>query len=100
MITLEPIELLVAGEVLTVPLPVPCPIRKGSVDVALAMSRGGDAVAPALERSLVVRDGSLPPFNLYARDLRALFPRGAKLWRVVRYAGQVIAVGEIRLATP
>lgn len=97
MTQLDAVELLVTGDTVTIPVPFPSPTRKGSVDVALAMRSGGAAVSPALERSLVVRDGVLPPFVVFTRDLRALFPRGARLFLVVRYAGQLLATGTVRL---
>jgi hypothetical protein len=90
-------EILLTGDRLTLTVDCPAPITRGSVDVCLSTARGGPAVHPTLARTLVVTDGTIPPLSLFARDVRALFPRGGRVWLVVRYAGQVLASGEVRV---
>lgn len=50
-------------------------------------------------RTLVIRDGTMPPFLLHARDLRAQWPRGGRAWLVVSYAGLVLATGPVRVVS-
>ena len=97
MTTLDSREVLITGDRLTLAVDYPAPITRGSVDVCLSTARGGPAVHPTLARTLVVTDGTIPPLSLFARDVRAMFPRGGRVWLVVRYAGQVLASGEVRV---
>lgn len=91
-------EILVAGDTVTIPVECPPPVNRGSVTAGLSTARGGPTVHPTLERALVwERDGTIPPLRLYARDVRALFPRGGRVWLAVRYAGQLVATTEVRL---
>lgn len=91
-------ELLITGETVTIPVDCPPPVNRGSVTAGLSTARGGPTVHPTLERALVwERDGKIPPLRLFARDLRALFPRGGRVWLTVRYAGQLVASHELRL---
>ncbi len=92
------IELLIAGDTVTIPVDCARPVNRGSVTAGLSTARGGPTVHPTLERALVwERDGAIPPLRLFARDVRALFPRGGRVWLVVRYAGQLVATTEVRL---
>lgn len=95
--TLDAIELLVTGERVTLPVAVPLPVRRGSIDVGISTARGGPWVHPTLHRTLTVDDGTAAPLVLFARDLRALFPRGGRVWLVVRYAGQLLATAPVTL---
>lgn len=98
MTTLPPLELLVTGDRVTIPVPVAPPVLRGSATACLSASRGGPAVAPALERTLVWQRGEpIPPLTLFARDLRAVWPRGGRAWLVVRYAGQLVSTSEVRV---
>ncbi len=97
MRTIDSREVILAGDRLTLTVDCPAPITRGSVDVCLSTARGGPSVHPTLARTLVVTDGTIPPLSLFARDVRALFPRGGRVWLVVRYAGQVLASGEVRV---
>ncbi len=91
-------ELLITGETVTIPVDCARPVNRGSVTAGLSTARGGPTVHPTLERALVwERDGKIPPLRLYARDVRALFPRGGRVWLVVSYAGQLVATTEVRL---
>lgn len=93
------IELLVTGETVSIPIDCAPPVNRGSVTAGLSTARGGPTVHPTLERTLVwERNGSIPPLRLFGRDLRALFPRGGRVWLTVRYAGQLVATSEVRLA--
>lgn len=92
------IELLVTGETVVIPVDCAPPVNRGSVVAGLSTARGGPTVHPTLERTLVwERGGAVPPLKLFARDLRALFPRGGRVWLTVRYAGQIVATSEVRL---
>ncbi|MFN9097684.1 MAG: hypothetical protein ACK5X2_02810 [Gemmatimonadaceae bacterium] len=92
------IELLVTGEAVSIPIDCAPPVNRGSVVVGISTARGGPTVHPTLERTLVwERGGTIPPLRLFARDLRALFPRGGRVWLVVRYAQQLVATSEVRL---
>lgn len=90
-------EILLAGERLELPITCPLPITRGSIDVCLSTARGGPPVHPTLARTLAVSDGKAPPLSVFTRDVRALFPRGARVWLVVRYGAQVLATGEVRV---
>jgi hypothetical protein len=46
---------------------------------------------------LLVTDGTIPALSLFTKDVRATFPRGARVWLVVRYGGQLLASGEVRV---
>jgi hypothetical protein len=92
-----PVELLLAGERLTIPVIVPAPVQRGSVEVCLAPTRDGTTAAPALARRLVVEGGVIPPLTLFARDVREAWPRGGRAWLVVRYGETVVGAGEVRL---
>lgn len=90
-------EVLLTGDRLTLTVECPSPVTRGSVDVCLSTARGGPPVHPTLARTLPVSDGVIPPLSVFAKDVRALFPRGGRVWLVVRYGGQLIATGEIRI---
>lgn len=100
MITLDDTEIVAAGETVTIPVPVSSPVNRGSVDVWLSASRAGPPARGALVRTLVVKDSPLPPFTLFTRDIVAQWPRGARAWLVVSYAGTVIATGVVRVVVP
>lgn len=98
MTRLDAVEVLAAGDRLTIPIPLPPPVVRGSVTVALATAPGGEAVHPTVERTLVwPRGGTIPPLVLFTRDVRALWPRGGPCWLVVRYADTVLASGPVRV---
>lgn len=98
MITLDTVEVLCAGDRLTLPVRLAPPVVRGSVVVGISTARGGPTVHPTLERTLAWdRGGAMPPLTLFARDVRALFPRGGRVWLVVRYAGETLATGEVRV---
>lgn len=97
MIVLAELEVTVAGDRVTLPVPVASPVNRGSVDVWLSPSRAGAPARGALVRTLVVNDGPIPPFTIFARDVRAHWPKGARAWLVVSYAGRVIATGAVRI---
>ena len=90
-------EVLLIGERLELPITCALPITRGSVDVCLSAARGGPPAHPTLARTLPVADGRAPALSLFARDVRALFPRGARVWLVVRYGAQVLATGDVRV---
>ncbi len=91
-------EILITGDTVTIPVDCARPVNRGSVTAGLSTARGGPTVHPTLERALVwERGGAIPPLRLYARDVRALFPRGGRVWLVVRYAGQLVHTSEVRL---
>lgn len=100
MIALDDAEIVCADKAVTVPVPVASPVTRGSVDVWLSASRAGPPARGALVRKLVVKDSPLPPFTLFTRDLAAQWPKGAKAWLVVSYAGSVIATGVVRVVVP
>ncbi|MBY0490653.1 MAG: hypothetical protein K2R93_12495 [Gemmatimonadaceae bacterium] len=89
--------LVVEGETVALPLAVDAPLRKCYLDAGISTARGGPFLHGTLMRTLVVADGVVPPLKLYSRDLRALFPRGGRVWLVVRYCGQLVALGELQL---
>lgn len=60
--------------------------------------RDGCPVNPTLARTLAVTDGTALPMTVFTKDVRTLFPRGDRLWFVVRYGAHAIATGEVRLA--
>lgn len=97
MIVLGDLEVTVTGDRVTLPVPVPAPVNRGSVDVWLSPSRAGAPARGALVRTLVVKDGPIPPLTVFARDVRAQWPKGARAWLVVSYAGTVIATGAVRV---
>ena len=97
MTGLDTTEVRVHDERVTIPVPVASPVARGSVDVCLSTARGGPPGHGTLARTLVVADGVVPPLTLFARDIRSVWPRGGRAWLVVRYAGQVLATGEVRL---
>ncbi|MCO4101075.1 MAG: hypothetical protein HEQ38_20500 [Gemmatimonas sp.] len=90
-------EVLLTGDRLTLTVDCPAPITRGSVDVCLSTARGGPPVHPTLARTLLVTDGTIPPVTLFTKDVRAMFPRGGRVWLVVRYGGQLLASGEVRV---
>lgn len=92
--------LVLDGATITIPLPVVAPGRKCYLDAGIATARGGPFLSAALERTIVVTDGTVPPLTLYTRDVRALFPRGGRCWLVVRYGAQLLATGELQLIVP
>lgn len=97
--TLPPVELLLTADRVTLPVRVAAPVRQGSVTVCLSLARGGVTAHGTLERTVVVSSGEIPDLELFARDIRAVWPRGGRAWLVVRYAGQLWATGEVRLVT-
>lgn len=91
-------EILLHAERVTIPIPIPPPVVRGSVTAGLSLSRGGPPASSALERALVWPRGEpVPPLTLATRDIRAVWPRGGRAWLVVRYAGQLVATGEVRV---
>jgi hypothetical protein len=90
-------EVLLTGDRLTLTVDCRSPVTRGSVDVCLSTARGGPPVHPTLERTLPVSNGTIPPLSLFSKDVRAMFPKGARLFLVVRYAGQLLATGEVRV---
>jgi hypothetical protein len=90
-------EVLLTGDRLTLTVDCPAPVTRGSVDVCLSTTRGGPPVHPTLARALLVTDGTIPALSLFTKDVRATFPRGARVWLVVRYGGQLLASGEVRV---
>lgn len=97
MIALDDIELVTTGDRVTIPIMMP--VQRGQVDVWLSRSKGGPPARGALVRTLVVRD-AWPAFTLYSRDLTAEWPKGARAFVVVSYAGKMIAGGAVRLVAP
>ena len=92
------IEVVLTSDILELPVEVPPPVNRGSVTAGLSTARGGPTVHPTMQRTLVwERGGKIPPLRLFSRDVRALFPRGGRVWLVVRYAGQMIATSEVRV---
>jgi hypothetical protein len=97
-VILDAREIFVSGDTVEFPIPVPPPVARGSVTACLAIGRAGTAAHPSLTRTLVWERGQpIPALKLYAKDLRALWPRGGRAWLVVRYAGQLVATGELRV---
>lgn len=94
MIVLDDLEVVAAGERVT--LPIMMPVRRGQVDVWLSRTKGGMPARGALLRTLVVRD-AWPPFTLYSRDLTAEWPKGGRGWLVVSYANQTLATGSVKI---
>lgn len=74
------------------------PVRKGSLDVWLSVTRGGKPAHPSLARTVLVVDGIVNPFTLFTRDLRRQWPKGGRVHVVVAYAGDVLASGVVKLA--
>ena len=97
MAELEPREVFVTGERVVFPVGCAAPVTRGSVDVCLSTARSGPPVHATLHRALVVVDGAIPELSLFTRDVLAMFPRGGRVWLVVRYGATVIATGEVRL---
>ncbi len=98
MTTLPPTELLLTTDRVTLPIPLPPPVVRGSVTACLSASRGGEAAHPTLERTLVWERGApIPPLSIFTRDVTSVWPRGGRAWLVVRYAGAVVGVGEVRV---
>ena len=97
MADLDTVEVLVSGARLEIAVPCPAPVTRGTVDVCLSTARGGPPAHDTLTRALVVTDGTIPPLPLFAADVRAVWPRGGRGWLVVRYAGQLVATGEVRV---
>jgi hypothetical protein len=97
---LDAITLVLDGERVALPLPITPPVRRGTLDVGLSTARGGPVVHPTLGRVVSVTDGVVGPCSLFAKDIRALFPRGGRLWLVVRYAGQLLGTGAVQLLVP
>lgn len=92
------LEVPMTGERVTLAVPVAPPCARGSVRVGLATARTGPAVHPTLERTLVWNRGErIPDLTLFVKDVRALFPRGARVWLVVRYGDQAIAAHPVEL---
>lgn len=95
------IELLVTGDTITIPVDCRPPVNRGSVTASLSVGRGGLPAHPTLERTLVWdRGGAIPALTLFARDVRAVWPRGGRTWLVVRYAGQLVHTREVRVVFP
>lgn len=90
-------DVLLTGERLTLPITCPLPITRGSIDVYLSTARGGPPVHPTLGRTLKVEHGTAPDLSLFTKDVRAMFPRGARVWLVVRYGGQLLSTGPVTL---
>jgi hypothetical protein len=93
-------ELVVHGERVTIPVPCPVPVQRGTLDVCLSTARGGPPVHSTLARVLVVEGGRVPDLTLFARDVRAMWPRGGRAWLVVRYGGQLVATGAVAVLVP
>lgn len=91
-------EVLLTGDRLTLTVDCPSPVTRGSVDVCLSTARGGPPVHPTLARTLLVTDGTIPPLSLFTKDVRAMFPKGARVWLVVRYGAQMIHTAPLVLA--
>lgn len=97
MIVLADVEVVCTGKTVTIPVPVVPPVARSSVDAWLSAQRAGPPARGALVRTLVVKDAPLPPFTLFTRDLVAQWPKGARAWLVVSYAGTVMATGVVRV---
>lgn len=94
-------EILITGDAITIPVACPPPVNRGSVTASLAVGRGSLPAHPTLERTLVWdRGAAIPALTLFARDVRAVWPRGGRAWLVVRYAGQFVHTSELRLVFP
>jgi hypothetical protein len=78
-------------------LPIDPPVQRGWISVGLSRDPRGGVVADALSRQLVIQDGAVPPFRLFARDVREHWRKGGRAWLVVCYADDIIARGELRL---
>lgn len=91
---------IVDGDRVTLAVPVTSPVQRGTIDVSIAMHRHGGAVDQTLTRVVVVKDGRISSVDFFSSDLRRLFPRGAKIWLVVRYAGQLLASGPVTVVVP
>lgn len=91
-------EVLLTGDRLTLTADCPSPVTRGSVDVCISTARGGPPVHPTLTRTLLVTDGTIPPLSLFTKDVRAMFPKGARVWLVVRYGGQFVYTAPLVLA--
>lgn len=95
---LPPTDVTCHDAQVTLPIPCPPPVARGSVTACLARERTGLAIMPALERTLVwPRGATIPPLTLFTRDVKAALPRGGSVWLVVRYGGVVVASGQVQV---
>lgn len=88
------------GDSIQLSLPVPAPTAKCFLEAGLSMARGGAFLNGPLSRTVVVVDSVVPALTLFTRDIKAQLPRGGRVWLVIRYAGQMLATGQLQLIVP
>jgi hypothetical protein len=99
VIQFDALETFVGTDKLAISLPMSSPVNRGHVDAWISRTKGGPPAAGALVRQLVASGSVLPQLTLYAKDVRAAFPRGGRAFLVVSYAGAIIGTGSVLLVT-
>lgn len=95
----DELETFVGTDRLAISLPMASPVNRGHIDAWISRTKGGPPAAGALVRQLVASGSVLPQLTLYAKDIRAAFPKGGRAFLVVSYAGVVLGTGSVLLVT-